>query len=155
MRIDQATTRPEIESVRALFREYVDGLQVSLCFQGFTAELAGLPGPYAPPRGRLLLASESEEPVGCAALHPISGTVGEMKRLYVNPAFRSQGVGTRLAERIIAEARTIGFEIIRLDTLPTMSAATRLYESVGLVRCAPYYETPLQDTIFIELTLKP
>lgn len=153
MRIDQATTDADIEAARALFQEYADGLQVSLCFQGFAAELAGLPGQYAPPRGRLLLASENGERVGCVALRPISHTVGEMKRLYVKPALRGQGIGRKLAETIIAEGRAIGFEIIRLDTLPIMSAATRLYESFGFVRCAAYYGTPLQDTIFMELRL--
>jgi GNAT superfamily N-acetyltransferase len=153
MRITQAVEVQEIEAVRALFQEYADGLRVSLCFQGFAAELAGLPGQYAPPRGRLLLASVNGGPVGCVALRPISKIVGEMKRLYVKPAFRNQGIGRKLAERIIAEGRVIGFEIIRLDTLPIMSAATRLYESVGFVPCAPYYDTPLQDTIFMELKL--
>jgi putative acetyltransferase len=154
MTIDPAATPSDIEAARGLFQEYADRLGISLCFQGFSAELADLPGQYAPPRGRLLLASENGGAVGCVALRPISQSVGEMKRLFVRPAFRGQGIARNLAEKLIAESRTIGFQSIRLDTLPAMSAATRLYRSLGFVRCAAYYETPLQDTIFMELKLK-
>jgi ribosomal protein S18 acetylase RimI-like enzyme len=153
MRIDQAATAPAIKAVRALLHEYADGLRISLCFQDFAAELAGLPGQYAPPSGRLLLASEKGEAVGCVALRPISESVGEMKRLFVRPAFRGQGIARKLTEKIVAESRAIGFQSIRLDTLPEMSTATRLYQSLGFVQCAAYYETPLQDTIFMELQL--
>jgi putative acetyltransferase len=153
MRIDQATTTLDIEAARALFQEYADGLRISLGFQGFAAELAGLPGQYAPHRGRLLSASEKGEAIGCVALRPISDSVGEMKRLFVRPAFRGQGIGRKLAEQIVVEGRTIGFAVIRLDTLPAMNTATRLYASLGFVRCAPYYDTPLQETIFMELNL--
>jgi ribosomal protein S18 acetylase RimI-like enzyme len=153
LKIDQATTDLEIEAVRALFQEYADGLRVSLCFQGFATELAGLPGQYAPPRGRLLLASENGTAVGCVALRPLSKSVGEMKRLFVRPAFRGQGIARKLTDKIIAESRAIGFQSIRLDTLPAMSAATRLYHSLGFVPCVAYYDTPLQDTIFMELQL--
>ncbi len=153
MKIRQAATALDIETVRALFQEYAAGLGVSLCFQGFAAELAGLPGQYAPPHGRLLLASENDESVGCVALRPISDTVGEMKRLFVRPAFRGQGIGRMLADQIIVEGRTIGFTTIRLDTLPMMKEATRLYHSLGFVRRAAYYDTPLPDTIFMELQL--
>lgn len=153
MKIDLATTDQEIKAVRFLFQEYASALQVSLCFQGFAAELAGLPGDYAPPRGRLLLATHDGGPVGCVALRPISTSIGEMKRLFVRPSGRNQGLGKRLAERIVAEARAIGFETIRLDTLAGMTAARQLYESLGFMPCPPYYETPLQDTIFLELRL--
>src|SRR5690349_18079768 len=105
MRIHQATTDLEIATVCALFQEYAAGLGVSLCFQGFAAELAGLPGQYAPPRGRLLLASKNGQAFGCVALRPISDTVGEMKRMFVKEAFRGQGIGRRLAESIIEEGR--------------------------------------------------
>jgi putative acetyltransferase len=154
MRIHQAETDLEIETVRSLFQEYAAGLGVSLCFQGFAAELAGLPGQYAPPRGRLFLASTNERVVGCVALRPIADTIGEMKRLFVRPAFRGQGIGRKLAECIIAEGRGIGYQRIRLDTLPVLSAATRLYESMGFARCAPYYDTPLPETTFMELLLE-
>jgi GNAT superfamily N-acetyltransferase len=100
-----------------------------------------------------LLACAKGDSVGCVALRPISDTIGELKRLYVKPAFRSQGIGKRLAERIVAEARSIGFERIRLDTLAPMTAARRLYETLGFIPCPAYYETPLQDTIFMELKL--
>ncbi len=154
MRIHQAATDRDIETVRALFQEYAAGLGISLCFQGFAAELAGLPGQYAPPRGRLLLASTNGQTVGCVALRPIADTIGEIKRLFVRSTFRRQGIGRRLAESIIAEGRGMGYQRIRLDTLPVLSAATRLYESLGFVRCAPYYGTPLQETIFMELRLE-
>jgi GNAT superfamily N-acetyltransferase len=153
MTIDQATTTADVDAIRMLFREYAHELQVSLCFQEFAAELTGLPGQYAAPRGRLLLACAKGDSVGCVALRPISDTIGELKRLYVKPAFRSQGIGKRLAERIVAEARSIGFERIRLDTLAPMTAARRLYETLGFIPCPAYYETPLQDTIFMELKL--
>jgi GNAT superfamily N-acetyltransferase len=143
MEIRMASQDLEVAKARALFQEYAESLQISLCFQGFEAELAGLPGPYAPPRGRLLLASERGEPVGCVALRPISETVGEVKRLFVKPAFRGQGMARKLVEKAITEGRGIGFQSIRLDTLPVMGAATRLYESTGFVCCAPYYDTPV------------
>lgn len=153
MNIRQANTKKEIAAARALFEEYVKWLGVDLCFQGFADELASLPGLYAPPRGRLLLAWAEAQTAGCVALRPLSDSVCEMKRLFVRPAFRGQGVGRMLAETAVAEARTIGYASMRLDTLPAMSAATALYESLGFTRFPAYYATPLQDTIFMELKL--
>jgi putative acetyltransferase len=154
MEIQQASSNQDVAAVRALFQEYAAALRVDLCFQGFAAELAALPGQYSPPQGRLLLASENREAVGCVALRPQSESVGEIKRLFVRPAFRGRGLGRILAETIIAEARVIGFSVVRLDTLPDMGSAIRLYTSLGFVPCAAYYKTPLPDTVFMELPLR-
>jgi putative acetyltransferase len=153
MTICQAITPEQIVLSRALFEEYAGWLGIDLSFQGFAAELAGLPGVYAAPRGRLLLALDGSNSSGCVALRPLGEGVCEMKRLYVRPGFRRQGIGKLLAERIVAEARTIGYRTMRLDTLPSMQAAIRLYEALGFVRCAAYYGTPLSDTVFMELQL--
>ncbi|MFA7006923.1 MAG: GNAT family N-acetyltransferase [Verrucomicrobiia bacterium] len=147
-------TQEEVAAARALFEEYAAWLGVDLCFQGFAAELASLPGLYAPPRGRLLLAwADGNAAAGCVALRPLGDSVCEMKRLFVRPAFRGKGVGRMLAEKVVAEARAIGYASMRLDTLPAMSAATSLYESLGFARIPAYYATPLQNTIFMELKL--
>jgi len=153
MKICQAVTPHQIALSRTLFQEYADWLGIDLSFQAFVAELSGLPGPYAPPHGRLLLALASSEAAGCVALRPLEEGVCEMKRLFVRSRFRGQGIGKALAERIVAEARTIGYLTMRLDTLPSMQAAIRLYEILGFDRCAAYYETPLPDTIFMTLKL--
>jgi ribosomal protein S18 acetylase RimI-like enzyme len=153
MKICPAITPGHIALARALFEEYAAWLGIDLSFQGFAAEVAGLPGHYAPPRGRLLLALASSEAAGCVALRPQGDSVCEMKRLFVHPAFRGQGLGKLLAERIVEEARVIGYATMRLDTLPSMPAAIRLYEALGFARCAPYYDTPLRDAVFMELRL--
>jgi putative acetyltransferase len=150
VRISQALAPAEIDAARALFKEYATGLGVDLCFQGFAAELAGLPGSYAPPHGRILLAWADSVAVGCVALRPLAADTCEMKRMFVQPGFRGQGLGRQLAEAILAEARDIGYTTMKLDTLPTIRAATRLYETLGFVRCSAYYNTPLSGTIFME-----
>ena len=154
MQICQATTEGEIETARVLFREYAAWLRVDLCFQNFAEELTGLPGLYAPPRGRLLIAWSGEEPAGCVALRPWKDSVCEMKRLFVRPPFRGQNVGRKLAELVVSDARSIGYASIVLDTLPSMEAALQLYESLGFVRRGAYYETPLKETVFMELKLE-
>lgn len=151
MKICQAIRPKQIALSRTLFEEYSDWLGIDLSFQGFAAELAGLPGVYAPPRGRLLLALSGREVAGCVALRPLDDAVCEMKRLFVRSGFRGRGIGTLLAERVIAEARGVGYRAMRLDTLPSMQAAIRLYEALGFVRCAAYYDTPLPETVFMEL----
>jgi putative acetyltransferase len=153
MKICQAITPQQMSHARTLFEEYAAWLGIDLSFQGFGAELAGLPGLYAPPRGRLLLALAGSKAAGCVALRPLEDTFCEMKRLFVRPAFRGQGLGKLLAERIVEEARSIGYAMMKLDTLPSMQEAIWLYQAFGFVPCAPYYGTPLRDTVFMELPL--
>lgn len=155
MKIAPANSPEEIAAIRQLFEEYAASLGLDLGYQGFPAELAGLPGAYAPPRGRLLLAADECGPAGCVALRPFNDGACEMKRLYVRPERQGLGVGRRLAQRVIAEARAIGYAAILLDTLPTMHAALRLYESLGFVRRGPYFPTPIPGNIFMELRFRP
>src|SRR5688572_2261752 len=129
MLLISAHSQEQLPVVRDLFREYAASIDIDLCFQSFDTELAGLPGKYAPPDGRLILAVESESAAGCVALRKIEDRVCEMKRLYVRPAFRGQKLGRALASSIIGEAREIGYERMRLDTLSSMQEAIRLYES--------------------------
>ena len=154
MEIVQAVTPGQVVEARALFREYERSLGIDLCFQGFEQELAGLPGAYAPPRGRLLLAADGDALAGCVALRPLDGVACEMKRLYVRPAFRGRRAGRRLAERVIAEARAIGYARMRLDTLPSMKEAIALYGALGFVAIAPYYANPVPGALFLELDLR-
>jgi GNAT superfamily N-acetyltransferase len=141
--------------VRELVREYEQALGVDLCFQGFAAELAALPGQYAPPRGRLYLAHVDHAIAGCAGLRPASETAAELKRLYVRAAFRGQHLGRKLAERAIADAGAIGFRAVVLDTLPSMKEAHVLYGSLGFRECAPYTASAVPGTQFLELRLIP
>ena len=149
-----AVTLGDIAIVRELFREYERSLGVDLCFQGFERELESLPGRYAPPRGRLFLARVDAEAGGCIALRPMSGALCEMKRLYLRPSLRGQGAGRALAMRVIDEARAIGYRTMRLDTLPMMSEAIALYESLGFRRIPAYYESPVPGTLYMERALE-
>jgi ribosomal protein S18 acetylase RimI-like enzyme len=142
-----------LERVKELFREYEASLGVDLCFQGFDGELASLPGAYAPPRGRLLIALEDGDVVGCVALRPLGDDLCEMKRLYLRPTLRGHGAGRALATRVIDEARAIGYRAMRLDTLPMMKEAIALYESLGFRRIAPYYANPVPGAIYMERAL--
>jgi ribosomal protein S18 acetylase RimI-like enzyme len=152
--IIQAETPAQIETARAMFLEYAGWLGFSLCFQGFDQELAALPGRYAPPSGRLLLASAGENTAGVIALRPLDGQTCEMKRLYVRPAFRGQRLGQTLAEKLIAEARAIGYRRMALDTLPDrMGEAITLYRRLGFREIQPYYENPVAGAVFMELAL--
>jgi ribosomal protein S18 acetylase RimI-like enzyme len=154
LRITQATTRSDIEQARELFKEYEASLGISLCFQSFDQELANLPGDYAPPRGRLLLAREYDQLLGCIALRPVGPTTCEMKRLFVRPQHRDRRLGRVLVEAIIEEARNIGYTHMRLDTLPgKMDRAIALYRSIGFLEIPPYYNTPVDSTTFMELDL--
>lgn len=148
-----AANTEEIASARELFREYQRQLGVDLCFQGFEAELAGLPGDYAPPAGRLYLALRAGEPVGCIALRPRAAGDCEMKRLYVRDSARGLGLGRRLAELVIGEGRRAGYLRMVLDTLPSMSAARVLYASLGFAPIAPYTANPIAGTLFLGLDL--
>ena len=149
----EAASPEQIEACRELFLEYQRGLGVSLCFQGFDAELAALPGDYAPPRGRLYLAKAAGKPAACGALRPLFHRDAEMKRLYVRPAHRGSGLGRVLALRIIEDARALGYEGLKLDTLPAMKAAQRLYEDLGFRDTAPYNDNPVAGVRFMALDL--
>ena len=142
-----------LDLLRGLVRAYAASIGVSLDFQDFDAELEGLPGDYAPPRGRLLLAWQEGEAIGCVALRPLEPGVCEMKRLYVSPAARASGLGRRLAVRICEEARAAGYSRMRLDTLSTMTAALRLYESLGFRPIPAYYFNPIPGAVYLELDL--
>ena len=149
----QVNKGDELLSVRALFEEYAASLNFDLCFQGFKEELANLPGNYAPPEGCLLLALHSVEAAGCAALQKFEEGICEMKRLYVKPRFRGLGIGRTLAEKIIFEARTIGYRRMCLDTVPSMREAQLLYQSMGFKDVEPYRYNPICGTRFMELAL--
>ena len=152
--IIQATTTAQIETARALFLEYGEWLGFSLCFQGFDQELATLPGRYAPPSGRLLLATNGPETAGVIALRGLDGETCEMKRLYVRPAGRGYNLGRKLAEHLLQEARAIGYRRMVLDTLPDkMDAAIALYRRLGFKEIAPYYNNPVEGAIFLECAL--
>lgn len=144
----------DLEAIRSLLLEYAASLGVDLGFQNFEHEVANLPGDYAPPKGRLILVLSDTQPAGCVALRAISRTVCEMKRLYVRPPFRGLDLGKLLTERLIQEARMIGYESMLLDTLPTMSHARKLYRQLGFHETKPYRYNPVEGTLFMELDLK-
>jgi putative acetyltransferase len=148
----EARTPEDIAHVRRLFRAYAQWLEVDLCFQDFERELNELPGCYAPPAGRLLIARVGGEVVGCVGLRPLEPGVCEMKRLWVEPGFAGQGIGRALAEAIIAAARQIGYR--RMRTLPArMPAAQHLYATLGFREIPPYYPNPLAGVVMLELEL--
>jgi len=150
----QAVGPHDLETARRLFRAYAEWLAVDLCFQGFEQELAGLPGAYAPPSGRLLLARVADEAVGCVGLRALKPGICEMKRLWVEPGFGGRGLGRALADATIEAARQIGYRRMRLDTIPDrMPAAQHLYRSLGFVEIPPYYHNPLPGVVMLELPL--
>jgi ribosomal protein S18 acetylase RimI-like enzyme len=182
LEVRDAIVPDEVPVVRALFEEYARAMGFDLCFQNFAAELAGLPGAYAPPAGRLLLAwmhgetaeqakpSPTGEAAGCVALRPLvsgccstgvpklvtdSPDTAEVKRLYVPPRFRGRGIGRALAERVLAEAVAAGYRRACLDTLPSMTEAIGLYRSLGFEPVAPYYENPVPGALFFARELGP
>jgi putative acetyltransferase len=164
--IRRARSARDIDSARALFVEYARSIRVDLCFQRFDRELASLPGAYAPPRGRLLLACATGAAFGCIALRPLDVgcacageargldlVAGEVKRLYVQPSHRGEGWGERLARELLREARAIGYRELKLDTLDWMTAARTLYARLGFHECAPYYANPLAGAVYMSLSL--
>ncbi|OIP17946.1 MAG: GNAT family N-acetyltransferase [Comamonadaceae bacterium CG_4_9_14_3_um_filter_60_33] len=143
----------DIDAVRALFKEYADSLEIDLGFQNFEAELADLPGDYAPPRGALFLARTANTMVGCCALRPLD-TVDypnacEMKRLYVRPGLRGKGLGRRLAEAVLLAASQAGYAYVLLDTLSEMETARAMYQELGFVEVAPYYFNPIEGAHYL------
>ncbi|HUJ85388.1 MAG TPA: GNAT family N-acetyltransferase [Burkholderiales bacterium] len=152
-RIVKAASPQEVAAVRALFEEYARAVDVPACFEGFARELDALPGEYAPPGGALLLALESAQPAGCAALRRIDAATGEMKRLYVRPAFRASGAGRELAQAVVSVARDNGYARLVLDTLPGMGEAHALYRSLGFRPTGPYLSCPTPGASCYELIL--
>ena len=144
---------PRLEHVRTLFGEYASSLGIDLSFQGFSTELGGLPGDYAPPGGVLMLCLVDRDPAGCVGVRRAEGTACEMKRLYVRPAFQGRGIGRQLAEHAIEWARGAGYDRMLLDTLPTMSGAQRMYERLGFKDVPAYRFNPIAGTRFMALSL--
>jgi putative acetyltransferase len=152
--LEQAESAQQMSAIRELFLEYANSLNFSLCFQSFEDELAGLPGDYAPPHGRLLLAAYGSQVAGCVALHQLEREICEMKRLYVRPQFRGKGLGRVLAERVVDDARKIGYQRLRLDTVePVMGDAVALYRKLGFKEIAPYRDNPIEGALYMELVL--
>jgi GNAT superfamily N-acetyltransferase len=149
-RIVSARSGDDLRAVAQLFAEYASTLPIDLGYQGFAAELASLPGAYAPPTGELLLALDPD-PIGCVGLRPFASGVCEMKRLYVRS--RGRGVGRALAETIVRAGRLLGYREMRLDTLDSMTPAIALYKQLGFVEIAAYYATPIANTVFMSLAL--
>ncbi len=152
-----AETAADLALASTLFREYVASLGVDLAFQNFDAEIASLPGAYAPPAGRLLLAFVGGEPAACGAFRPVANAAHagacEMKRLYVRPAFRRYGLGRLLANALLDAARAAGHQAMLLDTLGSMAAAQKLYASLGFEEIAPYYRNPFPDVHYLKANL--
>jgi ribosomal protein S18 acetylase RimI-like enzyme len=153
LEIFPAKTDEDFEIAKKLLVEYGNSLSFHLSFQDFEEELANLPGDYVRPAGCLLLAVYKEQPVGCVGLRKLNDGVCEMKRLYVKPQFRGLGIGRALAEAVIVEARKIGYNYMRLDTVPSMEVASALYVSVGFKKSSAYRYNPIENAVFMELKL--
>jgi putative acetyltransferase len=153
LQVSEVYAGPEIERVRELFLDYERGLGIDLCFQGFNAELAALPGEYAPPGGRLLLARVGDATAGCVALRRLDAETCEMKRLYLRPEFRGHGRGRQLANACIDSARQLGYARMRLDTLPVMREAIAMYRTLGFASIPPYRPNPIAGALYLELDL--
>ena len=152
--ISQAHGNEQIDAARMLCREYEAWLVMDLCFQGFEAELAELPGKFAMPNGRLYLAYSDEKLAGCIALRKLDDGICEMKRLFVREGFRGERIGIQLIEKVIEDATTIGYKKMRLDTFPPkMGKAVSLYHSHGFEPIPAYYDNPHPDVLFMELAL--
>lgn len=151
--VEPARTFDEVPQVRALFREYAEGLGFDLDFQGFEDELAQLPGDYTAPDGVLLVARRDGICVGCIGVRRLSTDVCEMKRLYVRASARGGKLGRRLAVQSIVEARRLGYRVMRLDTVPWMHEAIALYESLDFARIEPYRHNPIEGAVYMELVL--
>lgn len=153
-RITPASLPTDLPALTSLFRAYAASLPIDLGYQGFDGELASLPGKYAPPAGALLIARDAAGvALGCVAMRPLETDICEMKRLYVAPAGRGQGLGKALTLALIEAARASGYREMRLDTLPSMADAQKLYRALGFTEIAPYYDTPIEGTVFMALKL--
>jgi GNAT superfamily N-acetyltransferase len=150
-------TPDAIEAARGILREYAESLNIDLCFQGFDAEIAGLPGDYAPPGGALLLAYVDGELAGCGALRPLPdvdyANACEMKRLYVRRVFRRFGLGRSLAQALMDRATEAGYSVMLLDTLDDMEAARELYTTLGFEEIPPYYYNPIPGAHYLKAQL--
>ena len=153
LEIRDAHEEPSLSAVRGLFLEYARSLGISLEFQRFDAELASLPGEYAPPTGALMLALVDGAAAGCVGLHSWQPRVAEMKRLYVRQEFRGTGIGRALAEAAMARALSLRYERLRLDTLPLMASAQALYRQLGFREIAPYRDNPVAGAKYYEVVL--
>jgi ribosomal protein S18 acetylase RimI-like enzyme len=154
-KLKQVESEADIEQTRRLFDEYVTWLGVNLCFQNYDKEVAELPGEYIPPTGRLYIATENDGVAGCIALRELEDGICEMKRLYVRPLFRGKGLGRKLVDRVIEDARAIGYDRMRLDTLPgKMDQAIAMYDSLGFKEIERYYDNPHETAAFMELDLR-
>ncbi len=159
LKLIEASSEADFQEVRALFTEYAKLLDdndpdgIDLCFQDFDTELATLPGKYAPPEGRLYLALYEDQVAGCVGVRAVESGVCEMKRLYVRPEYLGKKIGKALVEAIIEAGKELGYRAMCLDTLPFMKVAIPMYQSYGFQPIAPYYDTPIKGTIFLELDL--
>jgi putative acetyltransferase len=150
----QVDSESDIESAREIFREYEERLALDLCFQNFEDELKRLPGKYSPPSGRLYLARIGDDVAGCIAMRELEPGVCEMKRLFVREDFRGKQIGRMLIDKLLSDARDLGYRRMRLDTFPPkMGNAVRIYESYGFYQIAPYYNNPTEGVLFMELKL--
>ena len=154
IKIVEANTNEFIEKTKELIREYAQSLEFDLGFQDFDKEMENFPGQYALPGGCLYVALDENQPIGCVALRDLGHGICEMKRLYVKPFFRGQKVGKLLAEVVIKAARDMGYDFMRLDTIPSMKHANMLYNALGFEQIAPYRFNPLDGATFFELNLK-
>ena len=153
LRIGEIEREKDLNEVKKLFGDYATALGISLDFQDFDQELANLPGDYSPPDGSLLIAYWEGEVAGCVALRKFANGICEMKRLFTKTQFRGLGIGRALCEAIIVRARRIGYERMRLDTLPSMETARALYASLGFTEIEPYRYNPIEGARFMELVL--
>lgn len=154
LRITPVVSAADVAVVKLLIAEYAEALGIDLGFQGFEQELVTFPGDYAPPRGRLFLVTWGSPPVGCVGVWPLSASTGALKRLYVRPSGRGRGVGRALTLAAMSAALELGYERLRLDTLPSMQAALSLYTSLGFRVIPPYRKNPVPGAQFLECILR-
>ncbi len=152
--IVEANTNELITQARRLFQEYAESLDFDLSFQNFDAELEDFPSQYSPPTGNLFLALSESHAIGCVGIRHFEKGICEMKRLYVRPDYRGNNIGRKLAESAIKTGKALGYERMRIDTLPSMEIANQLYKSLGFVEIDPYRYNPIEGAIYLELILK-